>query len=165
MPLFRLDNVSLAYGHLPLLAQVNLEIEPGERICLVGRNGTGKTTLLRVITGAAPPDEGEIWRRETLRIGHLEQGVSPDTDQTIFQAVAAGLGELGNLLTEYHQIQIPQAAAAGQSSLEKMANLHSRIDMLDGWNVTQKVETILSRLALPAGQRLCDARDTMRDVS
>ncbi|MEK6601802.1 MAG: ATP-binding cassette domain-containing protein, partial [Candidatus Binatota bacterium] len=62
MPLLRLDSVSLAYGHLPLLARVDFQIEPGERVCLVGRNGTGKSTLLRAITGAALPDDGEIWR-------------------------------------------------------------------------------------------------------
>ena len=71
MPLLRLDGVSLAYGDLPLLAQVDLQIEPGERICLVGRNGAGKTTLLRVVTGMVLPDEGDIWR-DTLRIAHLE---------------------------------------------------------------------------------------------
>ena len=71
---------------------------------MIGRNGTGKTTLLRVITGVATPDEGEVWRQETLRVAHLEQEVPPDTEQTIFEVVAAGLGELGELLTEYHQV-------------------------------------------------------------
>src|ERR1041385_3713565 len=80
MILLRLDNVSLAYGHLPLLAHADFQIEAGERVCLVGRNGTGKSTLLRVITGAAIPDEGEIWRREGLRVGHLDQEVPPDSD-------------------------------------------------------------------------------------
>jgi ATP-binding cassette subfamily F protein uup len=75
MPLLRLDGVSLAYGDLPLLAQVDFRIEPGERICLLGRNGAGKTTFLRLITGVALPDEGDIWRHETLRIAHLEQEV------------------------------------------------------------------------------------------
>ena len=153
MPLLRLDNVSLTYGHLPLLAHVDLQIEPGERVCLIGRNGAGKTTLLRVITGAALPDEGDIWRRETLRIAHLEQEVPPDTDQTIFEVVAAGLGELGSLLAEYHQATHQSGA---RSALERMAKLHVRIDALDGWNINQKVETILTRLGLPAAQRLAD---------
>src|SRR3974390_2737711 len=104
MPILRLDNVSLAYGHLPLLAHADFQIETGERVCLVGRNGTGKTTLLRVLTAAAVPDEGEVWRAETLRVAHLEQEVPPDTQQTIFEVVAGGLGELGALLTEFHQV-------------------------------------------------------------
>jgi ABC transport system ATP-binding/permease protein len=70
MPILRLDNISLAYGHLPLLAHVDFQIDTGERVCLVGRNGTGKTTLFRVISGAAMPDEGELWRMETLRVAH-----------------------------------------------------------------------------------------------
>ena len=151
MFLLRFDDVSLAYGHLPLLAHVDFQIEPGERVCLVGRNGAGKSTLLRLITGAALPDDGEIWRRDALRIAHLEQEVPPDTDQTVFEVVAAGLGELGTLLTEYHRLT--QHAGA---SLEKIAQLHARIDMLDGWNINQKVETVLSRLGLPADQSLAD---------
>ena len=154
-PLLRLDNVSLAYGHLPLLAHVAFQIEAGERVCLVGRNGAGKSTLFRVVTGAALPDDGEIWRQETLRIAHLEQEVPPDTDQTIFDVVAAGLGELGALLTEYHRVT-HQAAAAERSSLELMAELHALIDARDAWNIKQKVETVLTRLGLPEDKRLTD---------
>jgi len=155
MPLLRLDNVSLAYGHLPLLAHVDFQIELGERVCLVGRNGAGKSTLLRVITGAALPDDGEIWRQETLRIGHLEQEVPPDTVQTVYEVVASGLGELGALLTEYHHVS-HQAGAAARSSLLRLAELHARIDALDGWNISQKVETVLTRLSLPADVSLAD---------
>jgi len=151
MFLLRFDDVSLAYGHLPLLAHVDFQIEPGERVCLVGRNGAGKSTLLRLITGAALPDDGEIWRRDALRIAHLEQEVPPDTDQTVFEVVAAGLGELGTLLTEYHRL-----TQHADASLEKIAQLHACIDTLDGWNINQKVETVLSRLGLPADQSLAD---------
>ncbi len=101
------------------------------------------------------PDDGEIWRRDALRIAHLEQEVPPDTDQTVFEVVAAGLGELGTLLTEYHRLT-QHALAAEPSFLERMARLHARIDMLDGWNINQKVETVLSRLGLPADQSLAD---------
>ncbi len=155
MFLLRFDDVSLAYGHLPLLAHVDFQIEPGERVCLVGRNGAGKSTLLRLITGTALPDDGEIWRRDALRIAHLEQEVPPDTDQTVFEVVAAGLGELGTLLTEYHRLT-QHALAAEPSFLERMARLHACIDTLDGWNINQKVETVLSRLGLPADQSLAD---------
>jgi len=153
MPLLRLDSVSLAYGHLPLLAHVDFQIDSGERVCLVGRNGAGKTTLFRVITGAAAPDDGEIWRAETLRIAHLEQEVPADTDQTIFHVVAGGLGEIGALLTEYHQVA---HAAADQASLQRLAELQSRIEARDGWNINQKVETVLTRLGLPDVKPLSD---------
>jgi ABC transport system ATP-binding/permease protein len=153
MPLIRFDNVSLAFGHLPLLAHADFKVEPGERVCLVGRNGAGKSTLLRVITGAALPDEGEVWRQETTRIAHLEQEVPADTDQAVFEVVAGGLGELGKLLAEYHQLT-QRVDAAMPASLEKMAQLHARMDTLGGWNINQKVETVLSRLSLPADLRL-----------
>jgi len=155
MTLLRCANVSKAYGHLPLLAHVDFQIEPGDRVCLVGRNGTGKTTLLRLITEAALPDEGEIWRRDTLRVAHLEQEVPPDTDQTIFEAVAAGMGELGTLLAEYHHAT-RLANVAAPATLARLAHLHGRIDALDGWNINQKVETVLTRLSLAADKALID---------
>ncbi|MGH7854330.1 MAG: ATP-binding cassette domain-containing protein, partial [Candidatus Binatia bacterium] len=155
MPLLRLDNLSLTYGHLPLLARVDFQVDAGERVCLIGRNGTGKTTLFRVITGAAIPDEGEIWRAETLRVAHLEQEVAPDTDQTIFQVVAGGLGELGSLLAQYHQIT-HEPDGADPASLQRLAQLQSRIESRDGWNINQKVETVLTRLSLPEEKLLSD---------
>ena len=161
MPLLRLDNVSLAYGHLPLLAHVDFQIEPGERVCLVGRNGTGKSTLFRVIAGVAPPDDGEIWRQDTLRIGHLEQELPPDAEQRVFEVVAGGLGELGALLTDYHRVT-HQAGAAERSSLARLADLQARIEALDGWNISQKVETVLTRLSLPADMTLTDCSGGIR---
>jgi ATP-binding cassette subfamily F protein uup len=161
MPFIRLDNVSLAYGHLPLLAHVDFQIEPGERVCLVGRNGTGKSTLFRVITGAAALDDGELWRQETLRIGHLEQEVPPDTEQTVFEVVAAGLGQLGELLTEYHLVT-HRAGTGDRSSLEWLAKLQARIDALDGWNISRRVGTVLTWLGLPADDRLADCSGGIR---
>jgi ATP-binding cassette subfamily F protein uup len=155
MPLIRLENISLTYGHLPLLSCVNLQIDANERVCLVGRNGTGKTTLLRVITGAAMPDGGDIWRMDTLRIAHLEQEVPPDTDQTIFEVVTGGSGELGALLSQYHKLTTGLGQAE-RESLRQLAALQARIETLDGWNINLKVETVLTRLNLPAEKLLSD---------
>jgi ATP-binding cassette subfamily F protein uup len=161
MPLLRFDAVSLAFGHLPLLAHVDFQIEQGERVCLLGRNGAGKTTLLRAITGAVLPDEGEIWRHDTLRIAHLEQEVPPDTEQTVYEVVAVGLGELGALLAEYHHAT-HEADGAQRSTLQRMAELQARIDALGGWNINQKVETVLTRLGLPADERLASCSGGIR---
>jgi ATP-binding cassette subfamily F protein uup len=160
MTLLTFTNVSLAYGHHPLLAHVNFQVAAGERVCLVGRNGTGKSTLFRVITGAAQPDDGEIWRKDTLRVAHLEQEVPADRDETVYEVVAAGLGELGALLTQYHNVT-HHVGAAG-ASLAQLADLQARIEARDGWNLGQKVETVLSRLALPADKRLSDCSGGLR---
>ncbi|HEY6999263.1 MAG TPA: ATP-binding cassette domain-containing protein, partial [Candidatus Binatia bacterium] len=155
MPILRLDNVSLAYGYLPLLSHVEFQVDLGERVCVVGRNGAGKTTLFRVVTGSASADEGEIWRADCLRVAHLEQEVPPDTEQTVFEVVAAGIGELGSLLTRYHSL-VQDTVIAERQSLDEMARLQARIESLGGWNVNQKVETILTRLSLPEHLRLSD---------
>ena len=95
MPLVTLDRVSIAYGHVPLLDQASLQIEPGERVCVIGRNGTGKSTLLRIIYGDETPQAGSVWRAAGLRVGRLAQDAPLAGDGLVFDAVAEGLGNLG----------------------------------------------------------------------
>jgi len=161
MPLLRLDNISHAYGHIPLLSQVGFQIDAGERVCLVGRNGTGKTTLFRIISGDTLADVGEIWRADSLRVAHLEQEVPPDTDQTVFEVVAEGTGELGQLLAEYRKLT-QDDGVADRDSLISLAQLQSRIETLGGWNINQRVETVLTRLKLPEDKRLADCSGGIR---
>ena len=155
MTILTLDHVSLAYGHIPLLDKVNLRVSAGERICLVGRNGAGKSTLFRVISGLIQPDDGELWHKDTLRISYLEQEVPEDNIKTIFEIVAAGLGEIGLLLSEYHNI-VHHITTEDKYTLQKMEKLHHKIDALHGWNINQKVETVLSRLSLPENKHMQD---------
>jgi ATP-binding cassette subfamily F protein uup len=161
MPLLTLNKVSLAYGHHPLLAKVDFNIEPGERVCLVGRNGTGKSTLFRVITGAALPDEGEVWRPDTLRVSYLEQQVPHNTPDTVFDVVAGGLGELGKVFSDY-QHALHDIGEHDQSAMDCLADLQHQIDVAQGWNIQQKVETVISRLDLPAQRKLDDCSGGMR---
>src|SRR4051794_37924851 len=96
MPLVSLDHVAIAYGHLPLLDDVALQIEPRERISLIGRNGTGKSTLLKIISGEQAADAGTVWRQPGVRIARLEQDVPLSSNRTIFEIVAEGhTGEHG----------------------------------------------------------------------
>jgi ATP-binding cassette subfamily F protein uup len=97
MPLVTLDRVSIAYGHVPLLDEANLQVEPRERVCVIGRNGVGKSTLLRIIRGVAVPDSGTVWRQPGLRIGSLEQDVSLDDPRSVVTVVAEGAGHLGDI--------------------------------------------------------------------
>ncbi len=161
MALLRLDNISHAYGHIPLLSQVVFQIDAGERVCLVGRNGTGKTTLFRVIAGDTLADEGEIWRADSLRVAHLEQEVPPDTNQTVFEVVAGGTGELGLLLAEYHNLTHSDDVSE-REALISLARLQAKIESLGGWNINQRVETVLTRLKLPEDKRLADCSGGLR---
>ncbi len=149
MAIFTLDQVTVAYGHVPVLDRIEVQIEKSERVCLIGRNGAGKSTLLRVLTGAIQADDGERWCRDTLRISHLEQEIASSSATSVYETVAAGLGELGALLAQYHQVVHAQEQSAA-SALRTMSDLQQRIDVHGGWNIDQKVETILTRLSLPA---------------
>ncbi|MDH5190851.1 MAG: ATP-binding cassette domain-containing protein [Gammaproteobacteria bacterium] len=160
MPLLTLTDICLAYGHHPLLDKVNFQIDAGERVCLVGRNGTGKSTLFRVITKDAEPDEGEIWRKDGLRISHLLQEVPADNTHTIFEVVAHGLGEMGDLLTDYHNAV--HHVGANEVPLSALADLQHKIEVNDGWNLNQKIETILTKLDLPEDKQLKDCSGGVR---
>ena len=92
MPILTLDNVSLAFGHLPLFEHAELRIDPGERIALIGLNGSGKSSLLRVVSGELAPDAGTIWRAPGSRTARLDQDVQGASDRTVFDEVSAGLG-------------------------------------------------------------------------
>ena len=155
MPLLTLTNVSLAFGHLPLLEGAELRVEPGERIAIIGRNGAGKSSLLRVVAGELPPDGGAVWREPGLRIARLAQDVPPAGDRSVFDEVAAGLGELGALVSRYHDAAI-KAASGSDADLERLGALQHELEKRDGWRLEQKVETVVSRLSLPAERRLRD---------
>jgi len=161
MILLSLKNLALAYGHQHLLRDVNLQIERGERVCLVGRNGAGKSTLFRVISGQIQVDDGEIWYPDTLRISYLEQDVPVDSEETIFDVVASGLGEVGELLTRYHHAlhDISQGEA---QQLAELSALQHEIEVADGWNIQQQVEMTLSKLDLEQDKLLRDCSGGMR---
>src|SRR6266542_168778 len=150
MPLVTLDGVSLAYGHLPLFESADLRIEPGERIALIGRNGSGKSSLLRVIAGEIPPDTGTIWRASALRTARLEQDVPPAGDRSVFDEVADGLGALGDLVAAYHHAAVDVSHAQDERALARLGDLQHQLEERDGWRLEQKVEMVVSRLALPA---------------
>ncbi|MDE3155426.1 MAG: ATP-binding cassette domain-containing protein [Acidobacteriota bacterium] len=149
MPLVALDRVSVAYGHLPLLDEVGLQIEPGERVCILGRNGTGKSTLLRILAGELPPDDGTIWRQPGLRVARLEQDVPLSADRPVFDVVAEGLGELSALVSAYHRTASALAAASTPALLDQLGRLQHELEEKDGWRLEQRVELVLARLSLP----------------
>lgn len=148
MPLLRLDKVSLAYGPRPLLDKVSLDIRRGERVCLVGRNGEGKSSLMRLLTGEIAPDGGEVWLRPNARIAHLAQEVSADSDETVFDVVAGGLPECGRLLSQYHHAVAELSHDHAPAAMDRLADLQQQLEAVNGWELEQRVENVLSRLDL-----------------
>src|SRR5579862_5454526 len=106
MPLISLDSISHAFGHLPLLDDAALQIEPGERVAILGRNGAGKSTLLQILSGELPPDAGAVWAAPGIRIARLVQDVPLSTDRPVFDVVAEGLGDLSGLVADYHHAAV-----------------------------------------------------------
>jgi ATP-binding cassette subfamily F protein uup len=156
VPLLTLQGVSLAYGHLPLFEGADLQIERGERIALIGRNGSGKSSLLRVISGEAAADAGAIWREPALRVSRLDQDVPEAGTRSVFEEVASGLGELGALASDYHRAAVRVAETHAEADLAALGALQHALEERDGWRLEQKVELIVSRLALPADRRMRD---------
>ncbi len=148
MPVLRLDKVSLAFGHRPLLAQASIEIRRGERVCLVGRNGEGKSSLLRIINSEILPDDGNLWVRPGARIAHLAQEVSLDCDESVFDVVAGGLAALGRLLSQYHHAVAELAHAPTDAATQRLSDLQHELEANNAWQVEQRVESVLSRLGL-----------------
>lgn len=144
--LITLQDVSLAYGLDPLLDHVNLQLHKGERVCLIGRNGAGKSSLLSVIEGDVLPDSGTVWRKPGLRIARLEQNLPSSTDLTVYDYVADGLAQIGALLKSYHAL----IHAYSDANLQEMERLQHAIDAVDGWRVDNQIQTMLTRLELTA---------------
>ncbi len=150
MALIELDGVTVAFGHRPLLDGATLRLEAGERVCLIGRNGAGKSTLLRLVSGDISADGGRVWRQPGLRVARLEQDVPPGGDRSVFAVVADGLGAVGALATEYHQVAHDVAEHASPASMARLGVLQDELDRHDGWRLEQRVEDVIVRLDLPA---------------
>jgi len=150
MPLVSLDRISVAFGHLPLLDDISFQIEPRERVCVIGRNGTGKSTLLRILSGDQAPDTGSIWTAPGLRRARLEQDVPLSADRPVFDVVAEGLGAISDLVATYHHTAVRVAAEGTPVLLEKLGRLQHELEEQDGWSIEQRVELVLAKLNLPA---------------
>ncbi len=148
MSLIKIEKAGLSYGLQVLLDGVDLTIERGQRLCLIGRNGTGKSSLLKVIDGEVDLDKGDVIRQTGIRVARLEQDLPEADDRLVFDAVAAGAKGVGELLAEYRLLS--HAHDINDAQLARMADLQHQIEINDGWALQQKVDEIISRLDLPA---------------
>jgi ATP-binding cassette subfamily F protein uup len=148
MALISLSKAQLAFGHVALLDHADFSLEAGERVGLIGRNGTGKSSLLRVIAGVFPLDDGLLTKQQNLRIAYVEQEPVIHPDLTVFDAVAEGVHEVSSLLTEYDALAAQLGGADDDALMDRMQQIQLHLDVNDGWNLNNRVETTLHRLSL-----------------
>ena len=149
MSLLTLNNISLAYGHHQLLDKVSATLDKGERVALVGRNGGGKSTLLKVIAKLATADAGEVRYDKQARIGYLPQEPEISEDHTVFDNVAEGLGPIRKLLSDYHHaVAALSDGVSDEKSLNKLHEIQEQLEANSGWAAQTQIEQILTQLRL-----------------
>jgi len=148
MSLLSIQDVVMGFRGPPLLERANLKIEQGQRVCLLGRNGTGKTTLLKLINGDLEPDLGEIVRKPGLRTALLTQEVPKDLRGTVFDEVTRGLGDRGRFLAEYHRLSVKLATEGGKALMSQLDRVGHTIEAEGGWQINQQVDNVISRMKL-----------------
>jgi len=152
MALLRLKKVSIAFGTHALLQKAEFQLEEGERVGLLGRNGEGKSTLMKIIMKQLHADEGEVWYKPELRIAVLEQMPHLPDEETIYDVVADGLGEVGQWIKRYHELTL--LTDFNDAVMKEMGDLQHKLDVHNGWQIQQRVENILSRLNLPSEMKV-----------
>lgn len=145
-----LRDIQLSFGTTTLFNKVNLQVEEGERLCIVGRNGEGKSTLLKIMEGSIEADDGTRVLPDGIKIAKLQQEVPHDLKGTVFHTISMGLGNMGHLLESFHDISHELAENYSDKLMEEMSRIQQKIDEKNGWELNQKVETIISKLNLPA---------------
>ena len=152
MPLVRLDKVALNFGTHILLDEVNFTLKKGSKIGLLGRNGAGKTTFMKVIAGSMQPDSGERWLRPGVEVAWLEQSLPEADEQSVYDMVAGGLSEVGELLKQYHHM----IADYENADMAKLERVQGALEAKQGWSLGQKVDTVITQLRLPADKLMSE---------
>lgn len=152
MPLLTAEKISLSFGHHMLLDQLSLQLDPGERVGLIGRNGGGKSSLLRILAGEIQPDDGRVWRTPGLKLAYVSQEPELDASLTVFQEVSKGLGAISQLLVDYHETShlLSDGATDTEVLLARLEDLQTGLEAQDGWRMQAMVETAIDKLALSA---------------
>src|SRR5688572_30105682 len=150
MNLIKLDNLQLHHGEQIIFDKLSLLIRKGDRLCVIGRNGVGKSTLLKTLEGGVEPDSGHIWRAPTCKIAGLAQDLPEYSDSSVYDYVAGGLAELGNDLARYASL----SQQSDPVSIEELGRIQQRIESADGWSAQNRIEQVLTRLELDGSARL-----------
>jgi len=148
MAIIGMRNVCWGFGGPPLLDNISFQIEKGERVCLIGRNGVGKSSLLKLFSGELVPDGGTVWRHQGITVAALKQDVPAGFNGTIFEVVAEGLGEMGKALAEHNRINRHSATAITTDPAKKRDELQRKLDSGGGWAFLNQIDKVLSRTRL-----------------
>ncbi len=149
MPLIQLKNIQVSFGGPALLDQLSLTIEPNERICLIGRNGAGKSTLMKVLNREIKADSGEIIVEKGAVIAQLEQEVPQDMSGSVYEVVASGLAETGDLLSQFHALN--EAEDIGTEEwMTRFERVQNKLEDCNGWHFQNTIDTVISKLELNA---------------
>ena len=148
MAVISLSSAQLAFGHVALLDHAEFSLETSERVGLIGRNGTGKSSLLKVISGKFKLDDGLLVMQQGIKIAYVEQEPQFDPEMSVFNAVASGMGESQALLKEYDELTGQFGQGNDDELMERMHDIQVKLDAADAWSLPNKVETVLDRLNL-----------------
>ncbi|MFT7229089.1 MAG: ATP-binding cassette subfamily F protein uup [Methylophilaceae bacterium] len=152
MPYITLENASLAFGHVALLDKVAFQLDAGERVGLIGRNGAGKSSMLKALAGETKLDDGKVWTEKSARTVYVPQEPELNPDHTIYEAVAEGLGAVQKTLVAYHDVthKMSEPDADFDTLMNEMEVLQHDLDNLGAWEMQSKIETVLTKLSLDA---------------
>lgn len=148
MALISLTNAYLSFGDHPLLDHCELHIEPNERVCLVGRNGAGKSTLMKILAGEVHLDDGKLQFEKELVVSRLEQDPPRFTQGNVFDYVAEGIGQLSDLLKEYHRISVNLEQDYSETTLNRLSQVQNTLEHAGGWQFDSKIKEVLAKLEL-----------------
>ncbi|MDB5806441.1 MAG: ATP-binding cassette protein [Betaproteobacteria bacterium] len=146
MPLVTLDNASLAYGHVPLLDRAEFNLDAGERVALIGRNGAGKSSLIQVMSGRRILDDGTLWKKPGLKFAVVDQEPALEPTDTAYEAVARGLAEQYALLDEYDRLL--ESGAEDDATMNRLHDVQHQLTETGGWEVKRHIDMALERLSL-----------------
>lgn len=152
MPLISLKNISISFGSAPLLDNANFNLDEKERVCILGRNGMGKSTLLKIINNEIIPDSGEIIRQLSINSARLEQDVPAYITGTIYDVISAGLGEQGKLLATYEKLSHQLTIHSSDKLIKELETVQQQLDKHQAWNLSPKIEHVIQKLSLPGTQ-------------
>ena len=154
MNILQVENASFAVGHVALLEKAAFQLDSGEKIGLIGRNGAGKSSFLKILAGVQKLDDGQIILQNNLKIVYVPQESFFDNTATVFDIVAEGLGEMRGLLSRYHQVSHQLESSSDESLLKELNELQLQIEAQDGWKLDAAVKQTISELGLPEDEKI-----------